>query len=82
MSSPAQPVDAARRFYTFFYAAASGGVTHRRGYFLLSDAKASSFGCGRRTVGRQPLDGENDDAHGHEEGTRMRLSRDECENDQ
>jgi hypothetical protein len=42
----------------------------------------SSFGCGRRTVGRQPLDGENDHPHGHEEGTRMRLSRDECENDQ
>ena len=25
---------------------------------------------GRRTVGRQPLDGENDDAHGHEKGAR------------
>jgi hypothetical protein len=36
-------------------------------------AKASSFGCGRKTVRRQPLDGENDDAHGYEEGARMRL---------
>jgi AAA domain len=44
--------------------------------------KASLFGCGRRTVGRQPLDGENDDAHGHEEGARRFGHRDEGENDQ
>jgi hypothetical protein len=33
MSSPAPLVDTARRFYTPFYAAVSGGVTHRGGYF-------------------------------------------------
>ncbi len=33
MSSPTPPVDPARRFYTPFYAAVSGGVTRRRGYF-------------------------------------------------
>jgi hypothetical protein len=33
MSSRAPPVDPARRFYTPFYAAVSGDVTHRRGYF-------------------------------------------------
>jgi hypothetical protein len=31
MSSP--PVEAAGHFYTFFYAAASAGVTRRGGYF-------------------------------------------------
>ena len=44
-------------------------------------AKASSFGCRRRTVGRQALDGENDDAHGHEERVRnlsLLGHRDEC----
>ena len=41
-----------------------------------SNAHGAGRGCpawpsvGRRTVGRQPLDGENDDAHGHEEGAR------------
>ena len=52
---------------------------------IWNDAKASSFGCGRRTVGRQPLDGENDDAHGHEKGARnlsLLGHQDEGENDQ
>jgi hypothetical protein len=31
MSSPAPPVDPARRFYTPFYAVVSGGVTLRGG---------------------------------------------------
>jgi hypothetical protein len=49
---------------------------------LPNNAKASLFGCGHRAVGRQPLDRENYDAHGHEEGTRRCLGhRDEGEND-